>query len=242
MGSGTGSLPAPGPGTGSLPAPGPGTEAPGLAPSAPGSPQIARPPRWGLLGGTFDPPHCGHLAAARMCRTALGLDRLLLVVANEPWQKVPHRSVTPAEDRLAMVEAAAALVPGAESCGIEIDRGGPSFTIDTVEALLAGARAAGDPAPALYLVVGADLVASLSTWRRVDELRGLVTLVVVQRPQSERVPDPPGWRVVHVQGDPVDVSSSEVRDRLDRGLPVDGLVPEPVIRCIRGRGLYAVPR
>lgn len=219
-------------GPGSVPHPGPA----GAAAAS------ARPQRWGLLGGTFDPPHCGHLAAARSCRTALGLDRLLLVVANEPWQKVPHRSVTPAEDRLTMVEAAAGLVPGAEACRIEIDRGGPSYTIDTVQALLAGASSGRAPAPALYLVVGADLVASLSTWKRVDELRELITLVVVQRPQSERVADPPGWRVVHVHGDPVDVSSSEVRDRLDRGLGVEGLVPEPVIRCIRRRGLYAVPR
>jgi nicotinate-nucleotide adenylyltransferase len=201
-----------------------------------------RPARWGLLGGTFDPPHCGHLAAARTCRAALGLDRLLLVVANEPWQKVPQRSVTPAEDRLAMVEAAAALVPGVEACRIEIDRGGPSYTVDTVEALRERARAAGEVPPALYLIVGSDLVPGLDTWSRVDDLRRMVTLVVVTRPQSERVDDPPGWRTVHIQGDPIDVSSSEVRDRVDRGLPVDGLVPDAVVRCIRLRGLYAVPR
>lgn len=201
-----------------------------------------RPERWGLLGGTFDPPHCGHLAAARTCRAALGLDRLLLVVANEPWQKVPQRSVSPAEDRMAMVEAAAALVPGVEASRIEVDRGGPSYTVDTVEAIVAGATASGGAPPALYLIVGADLVASLDTWKRVDDLRQMVTLVVVTRPQADPPPDPPGWRVVHVHGDPVDVSSSEVRDRLDRGLPVDGLVPDAVIRCIGLRGLYAVPR
>ena len=207
-----------------------------------GSGPAGPPARWGLLGGTFDPPHCGHLAAARACRAALGLDRLLLVVANEPWQKVPQRSVTPAEDRLAMVEAAAGLVPGVEACRVEIDRGGPSYTVDTVEELGACARAAGEVPPSLYLVVGADLVPSLPTWTRVDDLRRQVTLVVVTRPQSARAADPPGWRVVHVQGDPVDVSSSEVRDRLDRGLPVEGLVPDAVIRCIRARGLYAVGR
>ena len=91
----------------------------------------------------------------------------------------------------------------------------------------------------LYLIVGSDLVAGLGTWTRVEDLRRLVTLVVVERPQSDRAVDPPGWRVVHVQGDPVDVSSSEVRDRLDRGLTVEGLVPEAVIRCIARRGLYA---
>lgn len=202
----------------------------------------ARPRRWGLLGGTFDPPHSGHLAAARACRSALGLDRLFLVVANEPWQKVPQRAVTPAEDRLAMVEAAAGVLPGVEACRIEIDRGGPSYTVDTVEALRATAEAAGTAPPALYLVVGSDLVASLDTWKRVDDLAHLVTLAVVTRPRSAPVADPPAWRVVHVQGDPVDVSSSEVRDRLDQGLPVDGMVPDAVIRCIRRRGLYSVPR
>lgn len=211
---------------------------PGGAPGPAGEP----PARWGILGGTFDPPHCGHLAAARACRAALGLDRLLLVVANEPWQKAPQRSVTPARDRLAMVQAAAGLVPGVEACGMEIERGGPSYTVDTVEELRIRAAAAGDPTPELYLVVGADLVGSLHTWKRVDDLRRLVTLAVVTRPQSGGVADPDGWRVVHVRGDAVDVSSSAVRDRLDRGLPVDGLVPAAVIRCIRLRGLYAVDR
>jgi nicotinate-nucleotide adenylyltransferase len=199
-------------------------------------------PRWGILGGTFDPPHCGHLAAARACRKALGLDRLLLVVANRPWQKVPQRAITPAEDRWAMVEAAAAEAPGVEASRIELDRGGTTYTVDTVEALLARARAEGAPPPSLYLIVGSDLVEGLCTWARVEDLRRLVTLVVVSRPQTEHVAEPPGWRVVHVQGDPVDVSSSEVRDRLEHGLAVDGLVPASVIRCIRRRGLYAVGR
>lgn len=212
------------------------------APAGGAGPERVRAPRWGLLGGTFDPPHCGHLAAARTCQTALGLDRLLLVVANEPWQKVPLRSVSPAEDRLAMVEAAAGLVPGVEACRIEIDRGGPSYTVDTAEELVARALAAGDVPPALYLIVGSDLVGSLGTWMRVDDLRRLVTLVVVTRPQSQRADDPPGWRVVHVHGAPVDVSSSGVRDRLERGLPLEGLVPDAVIRCIERRGLYAVSR
>lgn len=214
----------------------------GVAPGVQEPTAGARPARWGLLGGTFDPPHCGHLAAARACRSALGLDRLLLVVANEPWQKVPQRSVTPAADRLAMVEAAAALVAGVEACPVEIARGGPSYTVDTAEALRTAARAAGEPVPALYLIVGSDLVASLGTWKRVDDLRRLCTLVVVARPWSAPAADPPGWRVVHVQGDPVDVSSSELRERLERGMPLDGLVPDPVIRCIRRRGLYAVAR
>lgn len=169
---------------------------------------------------------------------ALQLDRVLLVVANEPWQKAPVRSVTPAEDRFAMVEAMAPLVPGAEVSRIEIDRGGPSYTADTVDELREDAAREG-AAFDLYLIVGADLVAGLDTWRRVDDLRASVTLAVVARPHSvARLPS--GWRAVFVADDTMDVSSSEVRDRLERGLSVDGLVPPEVIRCIRSRGLYAV--
>jgi nicotinate-nucleotide adenylyltransferase len=204
--------------------------------------------RVGVLGGTFDPPHCGHLAAARAAAARLGLDRLLLVVANEPWQKVPQRSVTPAEDRFAMVqalvEAASPPVPGLEVSRLEIDRGGPSYTADTVDALRKGCGPDGrrGTAPELFLVVGADLVPGLATWKRVAHLQREVTLAVVSRPQSPHPKVPPGWRAVHLEAETPDVSSSEVRERLERGDPVDGIVPDAVVRCIRRRGLYAVAR
>ncbi len=209
-------------------------------PAPPAAPLSLRPERVGLLGGTFDPPHCGHVAAAASCVRALGLDRLLLVVANEPWQKVPLRPVTAAEDRFAMVEAMASLVPGAEASRLEIDRGGPSYTADTVDELRADAARRGATLD-LYLVIGSDLVAGLGTWRRVEDLRDSVALAVVARPHSV-APLPPGWRTVSVAGDDVDVSSSEVRERLERGLSVDGMVPPEVVRCIRSRALYAVGR
>jgi nicotinate-nucleotide adenylyltransferase len=202
----------------------------------------SRPERIGLLGGTFDPPHAGHVAAALACREALSLDRLLLVVANDPWQKAPRRAITPAEDRFAMVAAAVAGLEGLEASRIEIDRGGPSYTIETVEALEEAARQAGRPNPEVFLVVGADLVSSLPTWERVDELRRLVTLVVVSRPRSPLPSTPEGWQVVPVAGGGIDVSSSEVRTLLARGRSVAGLVPETVVHCIRRRDLYAVDR
>lgn len=199
-----------------------------------------RPERIGVLGGTFDPPHEGHLDAARRCRDTLGLDRVLLVVANDPWQKSPQ---TPAEDRFAMVEVAVAGLERVEASRIEIDRGGPSYTVETAEALMAEARRAGRPAPEIYLVVGEDLVGDLDSWKRVDDLRALVILAVVSRPGDRRPPhDPDGWRVVRVEGGGVDVSSSGVRDELDRGADVAGEVPSAVIRCIHRRGLYAVRR
>ena len=198
--------------------------------------------RVGLFGGTFDPPHAGHLAAAAACLDALHLDRVLLVVANHPWQKVPDRAITPAEDRYELVAAAVQGVPGVEASRIEIDRGGPSYTVDTARALLDEARGSGRPAPELFLIIGGDLVESLPTWSRVDELRRLVTLVVVSRPQSPAPTRPAGWRSELVAGYGVDVSSSQVRSRLKEGRPVDGLVPEAVVHCILRRGLYAVRR
>lgn len=202
-------------------------------------PAPERPERVGILGGTFDPPHVGHVAAGRAVMEQLGLDRLLLVVANDPWQKSGRRAVSPAEDRFALAAALAHEIPGAEASRLEIDRGGPSYSVETAEEVLARA---GDRPLDLYLVVGADLVGELGTWHRPEDLRGLVTLAVVSRPGADASVVAPGWRVVRVEGPQVDVSSSQVRERLAAGEPVDGLVPAEVIRCIRRRGLYAVGR
>jgi len=202
-----------------------------------------RAARIGILGGTFDPPHAGHVAAGRAAVEALGLDRLLLVVANDPWQKSGQRTVSPAEDRFALAEALAADIPRAEASRLEIDRGGPSYSVETVEELLAGAAAGDDsPPPELFLVVGADLVSDLESWRRPGDLKRLVTLAVVPRPHSPAPAVPDGWRVVRVDGPAVDVSSSEVRRRLAAGGSVEGVVPAGVIRCIRRRDMYAGPR
>ena len=105
--------------------------------------EVAR--RIGLLGGTFDPPHLGHLAAAEAVRDTLLLDEVLLVVANHPWQKVPTRTITAAEDRFCLVAALAAPIARVEASRLEIDRGGPSYTVETVEALRAESRGGATP-------------------------------------------------------------------------------------------------
>jgi nicotinate-nucleotide adenylyltransferase len=198
--------------------------------------------RLGILGGTFDPPHSGHLAAAVKCRDQLELDRVLLVVANDPWQKSPVRAVSPAQDRLAMVRALVEDTSGLDVSSIELDRGGPSYTIETTEALVKEAEDRGDPAPELFLIVGADVVDTLASWHRADDLAQMVTLAVVGRP-GVAVPDEvPGWRFQVVGGSGIDVSSSEVRSLVAGGHPIEGLVPDAVGRCIWRRGLYAVPR
>lgn len=190
------------------------------------------PERLGVLGGTFDPVHVGHLTAAVTARAVLRLDRVLFVVANQPWQK-SGRAITPAEDRLAMVEAAIHGRPGIEASRMEIDRGGDTYTADTLEQLQAESSDR-----RLYLIVGADVAAELDTWKRPDAVARLATLAVVPRPGTAAHPGPP-WRVEDVDMPPLDVSSSELRDRYRRGLPLDFLVPDPVITVIRRRGLYA---
>jgi nicotinate-nucleotide adenylyltransferase len=192
--------------------------------------------RIGVFGGTFDPIHRGHVEVAAAVSDALALDRMLVVVANEPWQK-QDRPVTPAEDRFAMVEAALADRPGLESSRIELDRGGPSYTIDTVRELRAL-----DPEAEVVVVVGADVVATIDTWREHDALRDLVTLAIVDRPGSPGIDPPEGWRFTRVPVTPLDVSSTDLRSRLETGDPVGDAVPPAVIRCIVERDLYATER
>ena len=190
------------------------------------------PERIGVFGGTFDPIHVGHLVTAVNVRHALGLDRVLLVVANHPWQKA-GMPVSPAQDRFAMVAAAVHGVAGLEACDAELRRGGPSFTADTLAEL-----AAGNPGAELHLVVGSDAAGGLDTWERVAEVRALAALVVVTRPGAEEVRPPSGWahRVVEVPR--LDVSSTDLRARVAEGRPLDWLVTDEVVAVIRERQLY----
>jgi len=182
------------------------------------------PTRLGVFGGTFDPIHVAHLVAALEARDALSLDRVLLVVANQPWQKVNRRDITPAEDRFAMVKAAVDGVDGLEASRIELDRGGPSYTADTLAELAGGAE--------LFVIVGADV--NLDSWARGDEVRRLAHVVVVTRPGVVPAEDAD---VVTMPA--LDVSASDLRGRIADGRPVDFLIPEPALRVIRHRGLYA---
>jgi nicotinate-nucleotide adenylyltransferase len=195
--------------------------------------QPSEGPRLGVFGGTFDPVHVGHLAAAVNVRHQLGLDRLLLVVANIPWQKAALRMVSPAEDRLALVEAAVAGVPGLEASRLEIDRGGPSYTADTLRELETA-----HPGCRIHLIVGADVVGELETWERVEEVRQRCCLAVVKRPGS-RPRLPGGWKAEVVEVPALDISSTDLRARVVDGRPLDFLVPAEVVQLIRARNLYA---
>ncbi|HEU4841267.1 MAG TPA: nicotinate-nucleotide adenylyltransferase [Ilumatobacteraceae bacterium] len=212
----------------------------------PGSPTVAEPVadardehehmpgtrRVGLFGGTFDPPHVGHLVTAVNVRHALDLDVVVLMVANVPWQKEGSRSITPALDRLAMVEAAVADVPGLEAGRLEIDLGGPSFTADTLRAL-----AEREPDVELFTIVGDDAAAGLATWERHVEVIARSRLVVVDRPgETVSLADDVPW--IHVEVPRLEVSSTDLRARFVDGRPLDYLVTDPVLQVIAERGLY----
>lgn len=185
----------------------------------------------GVFGGTFDPVHVGHVVAATEARAALHLDVVFLVVAGDPWQK-RGRVVASAADRLALVEAAVKDVDGVEASAIEVERNGPSITADTLEALAA-------PGRELFLLLGADAVANMSTWKRLDKTRELATVVVIER-AGDVYAEPPGagWRFERLSIPRLDVSSTDLRDRVAAGRPIDGLVPPAVVSAIGDRGLY----
>jgi nicotinate-nucleotide adenylyltransferase len=190
------------------------------------------PLRIGLFGGTFDPPHVGHLVTAVNVRNALDLDAVVLMVANSPWQKQGSRSISPAEDRLAMVEAAVADVDGLVAGDAEIRRGGPSFTADTL-ANLADCY----PDAELFTIVGDDAAAGLTTWERHEEVVARSRLVVVDRPGAP-VELPAGFEWLHVEVPRLEVSSTDLRARVRDGRPLDYLVTEPVLGIIAIRKLY----
>lgn len=189
--------------------------------------------RIGVYGGTFDPVHVAHLVVAAGIHGELGLDRTHVVVAGDPWQK--DSPVAPATERFEAVAAAVTDlgVDGIVADDREIRRPKPSYTVETVESFLAE-----DPTAEVFVPVGYDVVEYLDTWHRVDDLRALVTLVVVNRPGFAAAVPLPGWRVARVDIPWLDVSSSMVRQRLAAGRPVDGLVPAAAMRVVRKYGRY----
>jgi nicotinate-nucleotide adenylyltransferase len=189
--------------------------------------------RLGLFGGTFDPPHNAHLALARAAQGEFQLDALHWIPAGQPWQKA--RTISAAVHREAMVRAAIDGEARFVLNRIETERAGPSFTLDTVRALrLQHGQAE------LFLIIGADQYAGLHTWRDWQNLLGLVTLAVANRPglmppiNAEVLRTP--HRVVPLPMQ--DISATDIRARVARGLPIDALVPSAVARYIKTNSLY----
>jgi nicotinate-nucleotide adenylyltransferase len=189
--------------------------------------------RLGVLGGTFDPIHVGHLIAASEVLNAFDLDRVLFVPAGRPWQKVLYSD---AEDRHLMTVLGTSSHPRFATSRIEIDRPGPTYTVDTLTRI----RQFHGPTTDIFFIVGADALANLGTWREIDSLRGLCEIVTVTRPGSRPPPTvDAAWPRIHRLDTPgVDISSSAIRDRVREGRPIDFLVPEAVAGYIREHGLY----
>lgn len=188
--------------------------------------------RIGVFGGTFDPIHIGHLVAGMNVRHDLVLDLVLFVVAHDPWQKA-DQDVTSSEDRLQMVRLAVDGRKGLEACDVEIERGGTSYTADTLVTLRDR-----HPGAELFLIIGQDQAANLPTWDRIDLIRDQARLVVVRRPGAGGGSVPDGWEHLDVEIPLLDVSSSDIRERVAAGRPLDWLVPDRVVRYARERGLY----
>jgi len=191
-----------------------------------------------LLGGTFDPPHRGHLEAARTALDALGLDVVVLVVANDPWQKTAGgQEVTPAEVRLAMVLAAATGLDGIEVDDMEIRRGGPSYTADTLEAY-----ADRGPDDRLFVMVGSDIAPGMGDWARPAEIRERATIVVMDRPGHVGSRPPAGWDHVVLDGRFPELSGTDIRAMVEAHGTAAGAVPEAVARLIVDHDLYGADR
>jgi nicotinate-nucleotide adenylyltransferase len=189
--------------------------------------------RLGVYGGSFDPPHVGHLLVVTDAAEALGLDRVVWVpTATQPLKA--DGAPAPGALRLAMVEAAVAGVPGFDASAIEIDRGGLSYTVDTLEAFAAEYAGA-----ERFLLIGADSLATFDRWRAPERIVELAQVAVLERASGGGgAPSPlrPGMRAVTTRR--VDLSSTEVRERVRAGKPIRGFVPEPVAAIIERAGLY----
>jgi nicotinate-nucleotide adenylyltransferase len=183
--------------------------------------------RIGVFGGTFDPVHVGHLAIANAALESVPLDRVLFVPAKRAPLK-EHGPVADAADRLRMLELAVTGEPRFGVSRVELDRDGPSYTVETLERL--------SGSDDLFLILGSDAMANLPRWKDADRIAQLATLTVAERPGApERLGDSP---IVRFDAPRLDISSRELRARAARGLSLRYLVPEPVWKHIEARGLY----
>ncbi len=194
----------------------------------------ARGARIGVMGGTFDPVHLGHLVAAAEAGRAFGLDEVVFVPAGEPWQKEARR-LAPAEDRYAMTVIATAADPLFSVSRVDIERAGPTYTVDTLADL---SRERG-PEAEFFLIVGADTLSGLGTWKDPGRLLALARVICCTRPDHPlRSVEADGDRISVLEIPQLEISSTLCRDRVRAGLPVRYLVPDGVAQYIAKRGLY----
>ena len=193
----------------------------------------------GVLGGTFDPPHLGHLVIARQALTKLGLTRVLFAPTRQPPHK-PADGITPIEDRLAMVRLAIAAQPDFSLSQIDVDRAGPTYTVDTMHLLRQQF-----PDAELYFIMGMDSLSTILTWRSPDRLIQACRLVVFNRPGysvdlAALEAQLPGLRerTVMLPAPALDIAASDIQRRVRAGQSIAHLVPEAVAAYIAEHKLY----
>jgi nicotinate-nucleotide adenylyltransferase len=196
--------------------------------------------RIGVMGGTFDPIHHGHLIAAEEARWQFDLDQVVFVPTGRPWQKPV--GVSPAEDRYRMTVLATASNPAFTVSRLEVDHPGPTYTVDTLRRL----RAAQPAGTRLFFITGADAVLQILTWKEPDQVLALAEFIAATRPGFDldrligQVPGAAG-RVHRIEIPALAISSSDLRSRVARGAPVQYLVPDEVARYIHDHALYRGP-
>ena len=192
---------------------------------------VTRAPRLGVMGGTFDPIHHGHLVAASEVAQWFDLDEVVFVPTGQPWQK---SGVSPSEHRYLMTVIATASNPGFTVSRVDIDRDGPTYTIDTLRDLKSDR-----PEAELFFITGADALAQILSWRDHDELWDLAHFVAVSRPGHVLSTDGlPTDDVSQLEIPALAISSTDCRDRVQRGHPVWYLVPDGVVQYIAKHHLY----
>jgi nicotinate-nucleotide adenylyltransferase len=197
------------------------------------TPANGRPRRLGVMGGTFDPIHHGHLVAASEVQSVFDLDEVVFVPTGQPWQK-DDRAVSPAELRYLMTVVATASNPRFTVSRVDVDRPGPTYTIDTLRDLRRQY-----PDAELFFITGADALAQILSWKAVDELFELAQFVGVNRPGHELSGDGlPVGRVSLMEVPAMAISSTACRDRVHAGEPVWYLVPDGVVQFIAKYRLY----
>ena len=194
----------------------------------------------GILGGTFDPVHLGHITIAEQVRDELDLDEVLLMPAGMPMSR-PGAEVTSARQRLAMVEIAVENRPRLKASAMEIERGGPTYTVDTLEEL----RKSGNEDDEVFFVVGSDSLELMGSWKEPERIISLCTVVVVPRPgyrhsisEMERIIPGLPEKIIDLKGPYLDISASQIRQRVKDGKPVGHLVPEGIEDYIKSHHLY----
>jgi nicotinate-nucleotide adenylyltransferase len=190
--------------------------------------------RIGIMGGTFDPIHHGHLVAANEVADRFALDEVVFVPTGQPWQKEAD-TVSPAEDRYLMTVIATASNPRFQVSRVDIDRGGPTYTVDTLRDL----RAEYGPKAQLFFITGADALEKILSWKDTDEMFNLAHFIGVTRPGFElSAAHLPADAVSLVQVPAMAISSTDCRARVASGKPIWYLVPDGVVQYIAKRRLY----